>query len=241
MKLSTFLVLAKAFGAPVCALVVVLAGTKHTNLTIVAAICSLAFAYSGEIGVLLDRPARQKRIAIQVLQYLMNSTFTIPANHGQTIPDKVSPYRATIMWAGTGRERKRIRPRMRAGFKGEPAEVQTKVYFKENDPIAGIAWSTPSLIQIRDDLLSLADCNNNRDNWRSEWVKRGVPGVVVDHLGEYMTHVRSMLCLGIKFDGMIFVVSIDSVFARAFDEKFFKSANADQMASIVGFLATEVK
>lgn len=241
----------KALLAPslTCAAAVVAQAVAEPAPSLIGiAIAALVVAFLGEIAGRLERPRRVERAARRLLAYFANQVFTVPDNHGQSVPDlaTVKAFRITVMKPNLFR---RLRPFLRAEAGVEPYRPTTQIWFHKGDAIAGYAWEKPgSWAQL--DLPSLQDCGGDRTKWRAAWdrgsVRDGIVRAIETGQSRYMEYVRSIACLGIKVDGTVLVISIDSVFSGVMKEpdaggpSFFRTVDPKQLLAIANFLANDV-
>lgn len=231
----------RRIGAPVSALLGSLAATAVLDskpLAIGTALITMLLAYAGEIGDWLEAPARRYRVADAVLQYLMHHAFDADSDHDKGRPK----YRATILWAGAWPwKRKRIQPILRASLGGHVAPAESDVFFGPKDQFAGVAWSCPGTWIVHDDLKSIEDCEGRQDRWEGVWIDNKVPRSVVEKMGDYMKHVRGVACLGVRIDGLRFVVSIDTTLENGFGGDRFKRLTRSELANIIESFARQVR
>lgn len=193
------------------------------------------------------------RVAQFAVRFLAQKCFRGPdcSSGGAHAGEKVSlvpAYRVSALFPDV--HDTRISPRWRAYQGEEVSAANSRVYFERGEPLAGDAWvaADEDGLTVRDDFPALVDVRGDHAEWRSQWMRRGVPPHVLQDMGTdrrrgwcYMEHVRSILCFRVPMPGWSFTVAIDSVHREAFEPECLNMVeSAPDLVVLTQFLARQM-
>ena len=160
-------------------------------------------------------------IARAVLKALMSTDDTaVFRRPNRSMPEDLSPYRATAFWPTTVDGQERLYPALRASFGGAVREAKSALYFLKGEAFAGLAWKQMGRLIAERHLPAIAE-RSNESEWREAWRACCVPDRVVDSMGlssGYAQYVQSIACIGVKTDYGPIVFCVDAVMDDAFDD-----------------------
>jgi hypothetical protein len=173
-----------------------------------------------------DRSDQRYSIALSLLDFVMadRDKAIFEAHHATDTDENQPPYRATVFWPVLVAAEERLYPMVRASYGASARRCHSPLYFLKSDTeqYAGAAWFWLGRALMEANLPALGH-DGNLDVWRDKWQSRGVPKRIAAVMGgrsqSYLTHVRSIACIGFDTTYGNMVLCIESTrpmgFAKA--------------------------